>query len=217
MNSERLRRYVVEELAFDPCVDASSIEVTVTNRIVSLIGRVHSVAEKSAVIDAVERLKGVRGVVVDIDVHPTTDLKIEDEVIVKRAKAVLAWHRTVPRHSITIAVKNGHATLSGIVDWRFQKLAVEEDIRRLACVTGIGNEIIIRSTSQKIDIKKSIKEAIRRLVDVHSSQISVAVDEEMGHVKLRGRVVDWQARNAVEDAAWMVAGVSAVDNLVRIC
>ena len=186
------------------------------NRIVTLSGHVHSVADKTAVVNAVKRLKGVRGIVVGIEVHPTTEFKVEDEEIAKRAAALLAWRHATPHDSITITVEDGHVTLSGTVDWQFQKSVVEEDVRRLAGVTGTSNEIAIRSTSQKYDIQKSIKEAMHRLADVHSSQINVFVDEE-GHVELKGRVVGWQARNAVEDAAWMVPGVRAVENRVTIC
>lgn len=216
VNSERLRRYVLEELAFDPRVDASGIGVTVENRIVSLAGEVHSVTEKTALVNAVKRLKGVRGIVVDVEVCPTAEFKMKDEEIAKRAAAMLAWRRGAPHGSVTVIVEDGHATLSGTVDWQFQKSAAEEDMRGLAGVTGISNEIAIRSVSQKSDIRESIKEAMYRLADVHCSQVNVAVDEE-GHVELKGRVVGWQARNAVEDAAWLVPGVCAVENRVRIC
>lgn len=216
VNSERLRRYVLEELAFDPRTDASGIGVAVENRIVTLTGHVRSVADKTAVVNAVERLKGVRGIVVDIEVHPTTEFKVEDEEIAKRAASILVWRGVSPHDSITITVENGHVTLSGTVDWQFQKSTIEEDVRRLTGVTGVSSEVAIRSVSQEGDIQRSIKEAMHRLAEVRSSQINVAVDEE-GHVELKGRVVDWQARNAVEDAAWMVPGVRAVDNRVRVC
>lgn len=215
MNNEKLRRYVLEELNFDPRIDASAVAVSVDRRIVSLTGHVHSVADKLAIVDAVKRLKGVRGIVVDLEVRPTAEFKIEDEEIAKRAAAVLAWHRLVPKDAVKVTVEDGYLTLSGTVDWNFQKGAVEEDMRKLAGITGIRNDISLRSASQKSDIRQSIKEAMRRLADVHSSNVNVDVDEE-GHVKLKGRVVGWQARNAVEDAAWMVAGVRDVDNRVRI-
>lgn len=216
MNSERLRRYVLEELAFDPRTDASGIGVAVENRIVTLTGHVRSVADKTAVVNAVKRLKGVRGIVVDIEVRLTTEFKVEDEEIAKRAASILVWRGVSPHDSIAIIAENGHVTLCGTVDWQFQKFAIEEDVRRLAGVTGVSSEIAIRSVSQKGDIQRSIKEAMHRLADVHSSQINAAVDEE-GHVELKGRVVGWQARNAVEDAAWMVPGVCSVENRISIC
>lgn len=215
MNSERLRRYVIEELTFDPCVDASGIGVAVENRIVSLAGHVHSAAGRMAVVDAVKRLKGVRGIVVDIDVRPTAESKMDDGEIARGAAALLAWHRSVPRDSIAVAVDGGYVRLSGTVDWQYQRLAVEEDMRRLVGVTGIDNGIAIRDASPECDIRESIKEAMYRLADVHPSQINVHADEE-GHVKLKGRVVGLQARKAVEDAAWRVAGVRDVDNQLRI-
>lgn len=215
VNSERLRRYILEELAFDPRTDASGIGVAVENRIVTLTGHVRSIANKTAVVNAVKRLKGVRGIVVDIEVRPTIELKVEDEEIAKRAASILVWRGVSPHDSIAIIVENGHVTLSGTVDWQFQKSAIEEDVRRLTGVTGVSSEIAIRSTSPKGDIRKSIQEAMHRLADIHCSQINVAVDEK-GHVELKGHVVGWQAKNAVEDAAWMVPGVRAVDNQVRV-
>ena len=215
MNSERLRRYVLDELKFDPRIDASSVAVSVEKRIVSLTGHVHSVADKAAVVDAVKRLKGVRGIVVDMDVRPTEQFRIEDEEIAVSAAAVLAWHPVAPKDAVKVTVENGCLTLSGAVDWNFQKAAIEDDLRKLAGITGIRNEIVLRRTTQEVDIKQSIKEAMRRLADVHSANVNVDVDGE-GHVKLKGRVVGWQARNAVEDAAWMVAGVRDVDNRVRV-
>lgn len=215
MNSERLRRYVLEELAFDPRVSAFGIGVAVENRIVTLTGRVNSATGKTALVNSVKRLKGVRGIVADVEVYRTSGFKVEDEEITERATAMLAWCRTVPHDSITVTVEDGHATLSGTVDWQFQKSEVEEDMRRLAGVTGVDNKITIRMVSHRIDIQKSIKEAIHRLADVHCSQISVAVDDEC-NVELKGRVVGLQARNTVENAAWMVPGVRSVDNLIRI-
>lgn len=215
MNSERLRRYVLAELSFDPRIDASSVAVSVNKRIVSLTGHVRSLADKLDIVDAVRRLKGVRGIVVELEVRPIEEFKIEDEEIANRATALLAWHRLAPKEAVKVTVERGYLTLSGAVDWNFQKSAVEEELRKLSGVTGIRNDIVLRSASQKNDIRESIKEAMRRIADVHASNINVEVDEE-GHVKLKGRVVGWQARNAVEDAAWMVAGVRQVDNRTRI-
>jgi len=214
MNSERLRKYVLEELAFDPRVDASGIGVSVDERIVKLTGHVHSLADKIAVAQAVERVKGVRGVVLDVEVR-CPDAHISDDVLVKRATDVLDWDTTLPRGAVKVSVDQGCLTLTGTVDWQFQRSEIEKDLRCLAGVIDIDNKIAIRSISCKQDVKRSIKDAMHRRADVQASNIRVDVDEN-GKVTLKGKVEDWQARNTVEDAAWLIAGVKDVDNRVRV-
>lgn len=215
MNSERLRKYVLEELAFDPRVDASGIGVSVDERIVKLTGHVHSLADKIAVAEAVERVKGVRGVVLDLEVRSPPDSHVSDEVLAKRAADVLEWDTTLPRGAVKVAVDQGCLTLTGTVDWQFQRSEIENGLRCLAGVINIDNKIAIRSISCKQDVKRSIKDAMHRRADVQASNIRVDVDET-GKVTLKGKVEDWQARNTVEDAAWLVAGVKDVDNRVRV-
>lgn len=215
MNSERLRKYVLEELAFDPRVDASGIGVSVDERIVKLTGHVHSLADKIAVAQAVERVKGVRGVVLDVEVRCPPDSHVSDEVLVKRATDVLAWDNSLPKGAVKVTVDQGCLTLTGSVDWQFQRSGIESDLRCLAGVIDIDNQIAIRAISCKQDVKRSIKDAMHRRADVQASNIRVDVDEG-GRVTLKGKVDDWQARNAVEDAAWLIAGVKDVDNRVRI-
>ncbi|UJB21673.1 MULTISPECIES: BON domain-containing protein [Lysobacter] len=215
MNSERLRKYVLEELAFDPRVDASGIGVTVDERIVKLTGHVHSLADKIAVAEAVERVKGVRGVVLDVEVRCPPDSHVSDEVLVKRATDVLAWDTSLPKGAVKVTVDQGCLTLTGTVDWQFQRSEIENDLRCLAGVIDIANKIAIRSISCKQDVKRSIRDAMHRRADVQASNIQVDVDAS-GKVVLKGKVGDWQARNAVEDAAWLIAGVRNVDNRVRV-
>jgi len=215
MNSERLRKYVLEELAFDPRVDASGIGVSVEERIVKLTGHVHSLADKIAVAEAVERVKGVRGVVLDLEVRCPPDSHVSDEVLAKRAADVLEWDTTLPRGAVKVAVDQGCLTLTGTVDWQFQRSEIENDLRCLAGVIAIDNKIAIRSISCKQNVKRSIKDAMHRRADVQASNIRVDVDES-GKVVLKGTVEDWQARNTVEDAAWLVAGVKDVENRVRV-
>lgn len=215
MNSEKLRRYVLQEMGFDPRVDASGIGVSVEDRIVHLTGHVHSLADKHALVEAAARVKGVRGVIVDVQVRCENDACVEDAVLAKRATDVLAWDATLPRDAIKVAVEHGRLVLTGDVDWQYQRSRVEQDLRRLAGVSGIDNRIEIRKVGRRQDIEHAIKDAMRRRADVDSARIRVDVDEG-GQVVLKGKVADWRARNAVEDAAWLTAGVRSVDNRVRV-
>lgn len=215
MNSEKLHRYVLEELKFDPRVDSSGVGVSVHDRIVTLTGRVNNYADKVAIADAIARVKGVRGVVMDIEVRRSPEFQLTDEEVAKRAATVLDWNTAIPRGAVKVTVEDGFLTLSGSVDWQYQRAQAEQDLCGLAGVAGLTNQIVIRRVTKKEDIKNSIKEAMHRRADVQASAIRVDVDEE-GQVILKGKVCDWVARNAVEDAAWLVAGVRNVDNQVKV-
>ncbi|MEI2453178.1 BON domain-containing protein [Lysobacter firmicutimachus] len=215
MNSEKLRRYVLQELGYDPRVDASGIGVSVEDRFVRLTGHVPSLADKYAVASAAARVRGVRGVIVDVEVRCASETCPDDELIARRAVEVLAWDATLPKDSVTVVVDKGRVLLTGMVDWQYQRNRVETDLRRLAGVSSIDNRIEIRRVSCREDVKRSIKDAMRRRADLESERVRVEVDEQ-GEVVLKGKVADWRARNAVEDAAWLVAGVRAVDNRVRV-
>ncbi|HKV47026.1 MAG TPA: BON domain-containing protein [Candidatus Acidoferrales bacterium] len=65
-----LQRDVLDELSFDPSVDAAEIGVSVDNGVVMLNGAVKSLNEKWAVERAAQRVKGVAA--------------LTDELIVKR-------------------------------------------------------------------------------------------------------------------------------------
>ena len=63
-SDHQLRQEVMDELAWDPAVDDKRIGVEVSEGIVTLAGHLSSYAEKYAAQRAVERIGGVRGIVV---------------------------------------------------------------------------------------------------------------------------------------------------------
>ena len=69
MSDRSLRQSVLDELEFEPAVDATKIGVAVDNGVVTLTGHVSSYAEKIAAERAVQRVKGVRGVAEEIEVR----------------------------------------------------------------------------------------------------------------------------------------------------
>ncbi len=56
----------------------------------------------------------------------------------------LHWDVAIPRHRVTANVAGGWVTLQGVVDWAYQRSLAEADVRRVARVTGITNEIALR-------------------------------------------------------------------------
>ena len=215
MNDKQLRQHVLDELDFEPSIDASEIGATVKDGVVTLTGHVASYAQKVSAERAVWRVKGVKAIAQDLEVRYPDARKLQDDDIAKRAISILNWDAAVPAEDIRLTVQSGWVTLSGVVHWQYQRMAAENDIRKLSGVVGITNNISIQPTIQADDIKQRIEEALKRHAEVEAHGISVSVGDG-GAITLEGQVDNWDERQAVERAAWSVAGVRTVDDRITI-
>ena len=211
MSELQLRQDVVDELEFEPSVDAAHIGVAVDKGVVTLTGHVASYAEKQAAIAAVRRVKGVRAIAEEIEVRYPLHVKTSDDEIAQRAIDILGWDTMVPSDSIQITVHNGWVTLTGSVDWHYQKVQAEEDVRKLSGVRGVINAVEIKPSVQAEDVKRKIEEALKRHAEIEASAIQVTV-RERNKVILEGKVGSWDERHAVENAAWSAPGVKLVED-----
>ena len=112
-------------------------------------------------------------------------------------------------------MRNGWVTLTGDVDWHFQKQSAEDDIRKLSGVHGIINNIDIKPRVQAMDVKKKIEDALRRRLEGEITGIRITVQDGT-KVLLEGFVENWNERHAVEVAAWSAPGVKAVDDRLSV-
>lgn len=208
-----LRGLVQDELDWEPSVDAVDIGVAVENGIVHLSGRVSSYAQKIAAEAAVKRVKGVRGYVEDLEIRPQ-GAGYSDVAIASRAANVLDWDATVPKDAVKVKVDGGIVTLSGQVDWQYQRTAAENGIRPLAGVRGVINQIRVKPVIQAGDIKRRIEDALERQAELEAGKIHVSVIGDK--VRLDGKVRAWFERDIAERAAWSAPGVKQVDDHVSV-
>ena len=206
------RQTILDELEFEPGVDAAHIGVAVEDGIVTLTGHVKSYTEKLLAEEAARRIKGVRGIAQEITVRRANDKKGADDQIAQRALRILTWSAAVPDDAFQVKVDNGWMTLRGMVDWRFQKDAAEEAVRHLSSIVGLTNLIVVRPHASTDDIRKRIEDHLRR--NARAQGISVGVTD--GKVVLSGSVGSWTERKIAETAAWAVPGVTGVDDQLTI-
>lgn len=214
MTDASIRQDVMDELDFEPSINAEHIGVAVEMGVVTLSGHVGSYAQKWAAERAVRRVKGVQAIAEEIKVRFPGDSKTADDEIAQRAVNILKWNTLVPQGAVHIKVQNGWVSLSGELPWQYQRNAAEHEVRRLNGVAGVINGITVKPLVEPRDVKQKIEEALRRNAQVESNRIKVSA--EGGRVILDGDVHDWQERLAVEDAAWSVPGVSGVENGLRV-
>jgi osmotically-inducible protein OsmY len=215
MTDSQLRQDIIDELEFDPSFSGEHIGVAVDKGVVTLGGHVNSYAEKLAVIAAARRVKGVHAIAENIEVHRPYQKGTSDDQIAKRARDILSWDVLVPPNAVDVLVHDGWLTLSGNVNWYFEKASAEDDVRKLSGVRGITNMIAIEPRIDSTNVKSKIDAALKRHAEVEAKAISVSV-QNGNKVVLEGAVDTWSERRAVEDAAWSVPGVASVEDRLTI-
>jgi osmotically-inducible protein OsmY len=213
MSDNTLRQDILDELEFEPSVDATTVGVAVRDGVVTLTGWVESYSEKLAIERAVERIKGVKGIAQEIEVRPGTPNGLHDDEITQRAVAALYWSTLVPDGQVMVKVEGGHVSLMGTLDWAYQKRGALDLVRGLRGVTGVTDLIELTQRVASKDVKAAIETALRRNAEIEDRGVTVSVTGN--RVILDGCVRSWRARRVVEDAAWSVAGVTEVtDQLI---
>jgi osmotically-inducible protein OsmY len=215
MNELKLRDDVMDELAYEPSVEAAHIGVAVDQNKVTLTGHVSSYAQKFAAIAAVRRVKGVRGIADEIEVVDPAQALTSDEDLLQRAINMLAWDSVVPAEAIQVTVHSRLVTLTGKVNWEYQKCSAERSIRRLAGVRAVINNIEIEPHAKAEDVKGKIEAALKRHAEVEAKNIRVTVRDD-SEVLLEGEVQSWDEKVAVEKAAWSAPGVKNVKDQLTI-
>lgn len=210
-----LRKDVVEELEWDPSVDARTIGVAVEDGIVALTGHVPSYAAKTNTERIVKRVHGVVGVANDIEVKLLSSLQRDDVDIARSTVNALEWNVSVPKDRVKVSVTKGWVTLDGNVEWYYQKRAAEDAVMVLAGVRGVTNNITVTSRQVRVeDVKGKIEAALKRSAEVDSKKIAIQASD--GKVILTGTVRSWTERQDAVSAAWSAPGVMNVVDQIRI-
>jgi osmotically-inducible protein OsmY len=208
-----LRSGIEEELDFEPSLDATGIGVAVKEGVATLTGHVSSYAQKVAAERAVSRVKGLRAVAEEMIVRLPLSVRHDHDEVALRAANVLSWTLNIPDDTVHGKVEKGWVTLTGDVDWQYQRQSAKLAVCTLGGVMGVSNTINIRPHATVKDVRAHITQALRRNAELESSGIMVLV--EGGKITLSGRVKALHERRTAENAAWGISSVTeVVDNLI---
>jgi len=211
MNDKELRQLVIDELEYEPSIDAADIGVAAENGVVTLSGHVADYVQKMAAERAAWRVKGVKGIAQEIEVRFPGDKKWNDDEIAQRAVNILAWNTLVPKDCARVRVSDGWITLSGSMKWNYQRQTAENEVRKLNGVKGVTNSIALTSVVQARDLERRIHDALKRHAEVEADAVRVDVRSD-GTVRIEGRVDNWSEMQAVEHAVWSAPGVQRIDD-----
>ena len=205
---------VIAELKFEPTVNPTHIGVTVKDGIVSLMGNVENYFEKYHAEKATQRVSGVRGVAMEIDVKLPSIVCRTDTEIAHAIDNVISWSSLLNKDEIHVKVENGWVTLTGAVKWNYQKTMLKSSVGHLMGVTGISDQVIISNELNKVVVKKEIVDSLNRRAKIDASSINVEI--KGGEVTLSGSIHDYSERELVKHAAWSSAGVVKVTDKLTL-
>ena len=208
-DDQRLKQAVLDELQWEPSVNAAHIGVSAKDGVVTLMGHVENFAEKSAAEKAARRVKEVRAVAEEIEVRLPFSVKLGDEEIASHTANRLQWDSAFPSGTVKAKVEKGWVTLTGEVDWNYQRDAAENDVRRLWGVIGVSNEIAIKPKPNASNIRDNIIVALDRS---WFDPAKVNVNAQGGKVTLTGTVESWYERDEAGSTAWAAPGTTSVQN-----
>ena len=206
-----IQEAVMQQLDWDPQVDAAAVGVTAKDHSVTLTGYMNTYAGKLAAERAAKRVPGVRAVANDIEVR--LKLARTDPDIAADAARALELHTSIPV-SVQAAVHDGHVTLTGKVDWLFQKRDAEKAIHHIHGLRGVFNHISVVPRSGERDLRRRIVQSLHANADIDARQIKVAISG--GRARLTGTVRTWLQREAVEHAVADAPGVTEVENTLLV-
>lgn len=210
---QEIQQDVLAELRWDLGVAASEIGVAVKDGVVTLTGNVDSYLKKWRAEEAALRVNGVSAVANDIEVRLVGTERTDADVAAAAVNAI-NWNSTIPVNKVHVTVEKGWVTLTGEVEWQYQRREAEKAVRGLRGVKGITNLITVKPAASPTDLKKNIEDALVRSAQLDASAIRVQV--EGSKAILKGKVRSWAEKREAERAAWLAPGITSVDNQISV-
>jgi osmotically-inducible protein OsmY len=212
-HDNQLQQDVLAELGWEPSVTAAHIGVVARAGVVTLTGYVESFAQKHAAEMAVCRVKGVKAIAEEIEVRLPFHINKGDEEIDVAAVGCLEWDVAVPADTVKVEVNKGWITLSGEVDWNYEKEAAERDVRTLLGLVGVTNRITINPKVRTRNLSDDIRSALHRTwLDPQTIEVSA----QGGNIRLTGTANSLHDRQTAEATAWAAPGAISVENNIAV-
>ena len=210
----QLQSDVMAELKWDPSLNAAEIGVQVKNGVVTLSGHVDKYAEKWAAEKAAQKVTGVKALAVELNVTLPGSSNRSDADIARTAESVLEWTTNWPKDHIKVMVEKGWVTITGMVDYEYQRQLASSAVRHLMGVTGVSNQVTIKSKLTSSTVKSDIEAALKRRALTDAQEIMVTVNGSK--VTLTGVVHSWSERDMVSDSVWNTPGVTDVNDNISV-
>jgi osmotically-inducible protein OsmY len=144
----QLQQAVAAQLLWEPALHAGQIGVRVKDGVVTLAGEVECYAVKWSAERAAQRVVGLQARSAGLKVRLPAQGRRADAEIARAARDVVVSATSMPQGAIKVHIKDGWITLTGRVDWPYQRQQVADGMRYLRGVTGVSNRISVEPDPQ---------------------------------------------------------------------
>lgn len=213
-NNADLQRDVQDAILWEPLLNAAEIGVTVNDGIVTLSGTVDSYSKKLEAEHATKNVAGVKAIVEKIEIKFANSWSKSDNEIAMEVLNALKWNWQVPHEKVRVKVENGWITLEGELTWNYQSEAAKKAVHHLMGVTGVTNNILIRSEINDTIERHDVEAALGRNGSIDASEINVKVSGTK--VTLTGSVNSWYDKEEAARIAWNTPGIWKVENELEV-
>jgi len=211
-SDSQLRRDVIDEIERDWRFKAAEIGVEVDQGIVTLTGTVSSYPKLMTAAEIAADVAGTKGVANGLSVRTPDMTSPNDTELASAVRNALKWDVSVPEEKIEVIVRKGVVTLTGTVDYWFERRAAADRVMSLTGVSAINNHItVVPPMISDHDIARAIEKSIARRLPLARH---IHVDVKDGHVALSGSVQFYGDRRQAEKASWATEGVRSVENKI---
>ena len=147
-----LRNQLADKLAYDRIgygVMFNNLKLNVNNGVVTVGGDVHDYPARDSAISIAENTPGVKKVIDNINVLPTSPM--DDQLRIAVARAVygapgFSKYGMNPVAPIRIIVNNGHVTLDGVVDSQMDKQLAETRAREVPGIFSVKDNLAVSNS-----------------------------------------------------------------------
>ena len=213
-SDNQIQEDIIDQLKWEPFLNASQIGAAVKNGIVTLTGQVDTYSKKLAAENAAKKIAGVKAIAEDIQIGVSPEYNKTDTEIAEAVLNALKWHTAVQEEKIKIKVENGNVRLEGEVEWEFQRNNAETAIENLTGIRSVMNLINVKPNFTASDIKKKITAAFQRSATIDAGKITVEVTGDK--VILGGKVRSFAEKEDAEKAAWLAPGVTRIESRIEM-
>lgn len=208
-----IQRNVQNEMAWSADVDRAGIGVAVVDGVVTLSGDVAHAAGRRTTVRAALRTRGVRAVVDELVVRPNSAHGVGESEIAARVADAMRWSWSLP-DSVHASVDGHTVTLTGHVEWHYQRENARRAVEDIRGVVTVDNEISLRPRASAVDADRHIHQALVRTALLDADRIVVTVDGNT--VTLTGLVHSFAERMEAEAAAWSSPHVTDVRDFLTV-
>ncbi len=206
-SDELLTLAVENELLSDEAIDCQGMDVTVSDGVVTLSGRVDNLRGRQRATKAAKFLRGVRSVINQMILLPP---QRKDGLLTLDVEQALTQNSATESYQIIAAVEGGVAHLGGTVDSHAERRLAEFVTAGVAGIVEIDNRIDVKPKEKRPDkeLAADVRGLIAASARLEDTSVDVAVSD--GNAVLNGVVATLAERDIIEELA-SVSGIQSVD------